>query len=277
MMPAARHPDGGARAFLALPGRHGTLLRQLARREVIGRYQGSVLGLAWSFFNPLILLLVYTAFFTHALGMQAVEQGDARVPYSHVLFVGLIIHGFFAECAQRAPKLVLSNPSYVKKVVFPLEILPWVSVVSATFHFAVSLLVLTVFVLATGGTLPATFPLVVLLVPPLVLLCLAVGWLFAALGVYIRDLGQVVGLLVTAMMFTAPVFFPFERFGDTAFARVVALNPLTFLINQARDVTIWGRAPDVLGLGLYMLVAGLAAWAAYWWFQRARRGFADVL
>lgn len=263
--------------FLTLPARHANLIWQLAKREIVGRYRGSMLGLAWSFFNPLLLLLIYTMFFTQALGLHEVSNGGSKTAFANSLFVGLIIHGFFAECAARAPKLVTSNPSYVKKVVFPLEALPWVSVLSAIFHGFVSLIVLAVFMVVTGSAVPVTFPLIVLILVPLVLVCLTVGWLFAALGVYLRDLSQMVGLLTTAMMFTAPVFFPVSRFKDSAFASVVNANPLTFLINQGREVALWGRAPDFAGLALYTAVAAICSWAAYLWFQRARRGFADVL
>lgn len=273
----AMRSSAGVGGFLSLPLRHANLIWQLSKREIIGRYQGSMLGLAWSFFNPLLLLLVYTIFFTEALGMHEVTSGDSKTSFANALFVGLIIHGFFAECAMRAPKLVTSNPSYVKKIVFPLETLPWVSVMSATFHGMVSLIVLALFVLLTNGAIPITFPLILVVVIPLVLLCLTVGWFFAALGVYLRDIGQMVGLLTTAMMFTAPVFFPVNRLEKSTFASVVHANPLTFLINQGREVALWGRLPDFAGLGTYSAIAAVCAWLSYAWFQRVRKGFSDVL
>jgi len=264
-------------SFLTLPVRHANLIWQLAKREIIGRYRGSMLGLAWSFFNPMLLLLIYTVFFTEALGMHEVTSGSSKTAFANSLFVGLIIHGFFAECAARAPRLVTGHPSYVKKVVFPLEALPWVSVLSAVFHGFVSLLVLAGFMVLTGSTVPATFLLIPLILVPLVMVCLAVGWLFAALGVYLRDVSQMVGLLTTAMMFTAPVFFPVSRLEKSIFSYVVHANPLTFLINQGREVALWGRLPDFRGLALYTAVAVACSWVSYLWFQRARRGFADVL
>lgn len=263
--------------FFSLPMRHSNLIWQLAKREIIGRYRGSVFGLAWSFFNPLLLLLIYTLFFTEALGMHEVTSGSSKTAFANSLFVGLIIHGFFAECAMRAPKLVTSNPSYVKKIVFPLEILPWVSVVSATFHGIVSILVLACFIVLSGSVLPITFPLILLVVVPLILLCLAVGWILAALGVYLRDIGQMVGLLSTAMLFTAPVFFPVSRLENSTFSYIVHANPLTFLINQGREVALWGRLPDLAGLAMYSAIAAVCCWMAYMWFQRARGGFSDVL
>lgn len=276
MQRMSRHGAGVA-GFLSIPARHANLIRQLSRREIIGRYQGSMLGLAWSFFNPLLMLLVYTLFFTEALGMHAMVSGSSKASFANALFVGLIVHGFFAECASRAPRLVIGNPSYVKKIVFPLEVLPWVSVTSAFFHGLVSLAVLVLFVFFTNWGVPLTFPLVVVVFVPLAVLCLGVGWFLAGLGVYLRDIGQIVGVLTTAMMFTAPVFFPADRFAGSSFDYVMKANPLTFLINQARDVALWGRLPDFPGLLAYTAVASLFAWLAYAWFQRVRGGFSDVL
>lgn len=270
-------PKAGMAAFLATPFRHSNLIWQLSKREIIGRYQGSMLGLAWSFFNPLLMLLIYTLFFTEALGAHEAVSGASRTSYANSLFVGLIIHGFFAECASRGPRLVTSYPSYVRKIVFPLEILPWVSAVSAAFHGLVSLGVLVLFLLLSNGSVPYTFPLIGLVLLPLSILCLAIGWLLAALGVYLRDVGQVIGVLTTAMLFTAPVFFPVERFEGSAFGSVIKANPLTFLINQAREVLLWGRLPDLVGLLVYALAASMAAWLCYAWFQRVRGGFSDVL
>lgn len=277
MIQATSSPSSGLYGFLLLPIRYTDLIRQLSWREILGRYQGSFFGLAWSFFNPLLLLVVYTLFFTEALGMHEVMSGGSRTSFANSLFVGLIIHGFFAECAMRGPRLVIGNTSYVKKIVFPLEVLPWISTLSASFHTLVSLIVLLLFVAVSMGSVPITFPLVVLVLVPLFVLCLATGWFLAALGVYVRDIGQMVGLLTTAMLFTAPVFFPISRLEDSAFATVVKVNPLTFLINQAREVALWGRLPDFAGLALYTVVVAFVAWLAYAWFQRARRGFADVL
>jgi lipopolysaccharide transport system permease protein len=271
-----RH-EAGVRRFLSVPILYWNLIWQLGKREIVGRYQGSMFGLAWSFFNPLLMLLVYTLFFTEALGLHAVTSGSSKTSFANSLFVGLIAHGFFAECASRGPRLVTGNPSYVKKIVFPLEVLPWVSVISAAFHALISLAVLLLFVLLTNGAIPYTFLLVIPVLLPLGVLCLAVGWFLASLGVYLRDVGQIVGVVTTAMMFTAPVFFPINRFEGTGFAYLVKANPLTFIINEARNVALWGRLPDFSGLLIYLAVSTLLAWLAYAWFQKVRGGFSDVL
>lgn len=256
--------------------RHFALVRQMTRREVIGRYRGAMLGVFWSFFNPLLLLLVYTFVFGHVFKARWGLPNEGQAEFAVILFVGMIIHGFFAECANRAPQLVVSNPNYVKKVVFPLETLSWVVVGTALFHALVSTLALLLALLLVRGPLPVTvvaFPFVLLSFIPAVV---GVVWLLASLGVFIRDLQQAVGILTMALMFLAPVFYPATMLAEP-YRKLLLLNPLTFIIEQSREALIWGRWPDWIGLGLYTVGASVFAWFAFWWFQRTRPGFADVL
>jgi lipopolysaccharide transport system permease protein len=257
--------------------RHASMIFQLSRREVIGRYRGSMFGLAWSFFNPLLLLAVYGFFFTVVFPSRWGQPGmDEDGGFVTALFVGLIIHGLFAECLQRAPRLVTENPSYVKKIIFPLEILPWVSVYAALFHALTSVAILLGLLLVLDGTLHWTIVLLPLVLLPLALFAMAASWVLASLGVYIKDVAQMVGVLSTALMFTSPVFFPLSRL-PASWQPYLKLNPLTLPIEQARDVLLWGRVPDFTALGLYAIVALLLAWLGFAWFQKTRRGFIDVL
>ena len=252
------------------------LVRQLTKRDVVGRYRGSVLGVFWSFFNPLLLLAVYTFVFAHIFKSRWGLPNEGKSEFAIVLFVGMIIHTLFAECANRAPSLVVSNPNYVKKVVFPLECLPWMAVGTALFHAIVSTLVLLLAQLLVLRELPVTviaFPVVLLVFLPAIA---GTVWLLASTGVFVRDLQQAVGILTVALLFLAPVFYPTSILPET-YRYLLHLNPLTFVIEQARDVLIWGRWPDWPGLALYGLGSSLFAWMALWWFQRTRTGFADVL
>jgi lipopolysaccharide transport system permease protein len=256
---------------------HGFLIRQLAAREVAGRYRGSLLGLFWSFVNPLLMLAVYTVVFGIVFQVRwgtRVEEGP--IGFAIVLFAGLIVHGLFAECIMRAPGLIVGNPSYVKRVVFPLEILPYVSLAAALFHAAISVLVLLAFYIATAGVPPLTVLLLPVVLAPFALLTLGLTWMLAALGVYLRDIGQITQPLVTVLLFLSPVFFPLSAL-PPALQPWLALNPLTFIIEEARAVLLWGRLPDWPGLALYALVALAIAWLGYYGFERTRRGFADVL
>ncbi len=258
--------------------RNRYLIWQMSRREVLGRYRGSILGLTWSFFYPVLMLAVYTFVFSVVFRMRwgglGVAEGKAQ--FAIILFVGLIVHALLAEVLNRAPSLILSNPSYVKKVVFPLEVLPVVAMGSALFHAFISLLVLMMAMLLTGVAISATALLLPLILLPLVILVLGLAWLLSSLGVYLRDVGQTIGVVTSVMLFLAPVFYPLDALPEQ-YRPWLYLNPLTFVIEQARAVLVWGRAPYYPGLVFYWLVALVVAWGGYLWFQKTRQGFADVL
>ncbi|WP_280884671.1 ABC transporter permease [Stenotrophomonas sp. 1278] len=252
------------------------LIYQLAKREVISRYRGSLMGLAWSFFNPLLMLAVYTFVFSVVFnarwGGDVAHKGDFAI----ILFVGILVHGIFAECVNRAPSLIVGNASYVKRVVFPLDTLPWVAMGAALFHALVTLVVLLLAQLLIRGVLPLTalyFPLVVF---PLVLFTMGLAWLLSALGVFVRDIGQMTGIFTTVLLFLAPVFYPVNALPENM-RKWIYLNPLTFIIEQSREVLIWGKAPDFIGLGKYAVFAAVVAWLGYVCFHKMRRGFADVI
>jgi lipopolysaccharide transport system permease protein len=257
--------------------RNRQLIAQMTRREVVGRYRGSALGLAWSFFNPVFMLTVYTFVFSVAFKARwGLGNEETKTQFAVVLFVGLIVHGLFAEVLNRAPALILGNVNYVKKVVFPLEILPAVSMAAALFHTLVSLLVLLVAIVIFNGFLQWTAIFVPLVLLPLVILTVGLAWMLASVGVFIRDVGQTIGMLTTMALFLSPVFFPVTALPER-FQPWMMANPLTFIIEQAREVLIWGHLPNWQGLGMYTLVATALAWVGYVWFQKTRKGFADVL
>jgi len=264
-------------ALLRSIRRHRRLILQMARREVIGRYRGSLLGLAWSFFYPVLMLLVYTFMFTVIFQARwPGEPAQSRSGFAIAVFVGMVVHGLFAECINRAPGLVLNNVSYVKKTIFPLEILPWVALGSALFHCAASLLVLLAAQWLLHGHLPATSALFPLVVLPLAIGTVGLAWFLASLGVYARDVGQVSAILTMLLMFLSPVFYPLSAVPES-FRFWMQLNPLTFVIEQSRQVLIAGVAPDWAAWSLSLCAAALVAWLGFWWFQYTRRGFADVL
>jgi lipopolysaccharide transport system permease protein len=276
MNPHAAQPASPA-ALAASLWRNRGLIARLTRREVVGRYRGSVLGLAWSFFHPLLMLAVYTFVFSVVFESRWGPEGEAgKGQFAVVLFVGMIVHGLFAEVVNRAPLLILSNPGYVKKVVFPLEILPVVATGAALFHSLASLAVLLAAFALFNGFLRWTAIFMPLVLLPLLMVTLGIAWTMASLGVFLRDAGQAIGIVTVVMLFLSPVFYPVAALPE-AFRPWLLANPLTFIIEQAREVLIWGRLPDFAGLGLYGLAAIAIAWAGYACFQKARRGFADVL
>ena len=257
--------------------RNRGLITALVKREVIGRYRGSIMGIAWSFFNPLLMLVIYTFVFSVVFKARwGVGGEESKIDFAIILFVGMIVHGLFAECVNRAPALILSNVNYVKKVIFPLEILPWVAFGSALFHTVISIGVLLLAQLILSHQIPWTailFPLVLL---PLVSIAMGFAWFLAAFGVFVRDVGQVTGMFTTVLLFISPVFYPLSAL-PVKYQSWLQLNPLTFIIEQARKAPIWSHLPDWFGLGIYTLAATAVAWADYAWFQKTRKGFADVL
>ncbi len=258
--------------------RNRQLIAQMTKREVAGRYKGSVMGMAWSFFNPVFMLTVYTFVFSEIFKSRwgGIGGDDSKTQFAVVLFVGLIVLNLFNEVFNRAPGLILANVNYVKKVVFPIEILPVVVMGSALFHCLISLGVLLAAFAVFNGYLHWTAIFIPLVLMPLVILTTGLAWMLASLGVFLRDVGQTIIIISTVLMFLSPVFYPINAVPER-FRSVIMANPLTFIIEQAREVLIWGHLPSWMGLGVYTLFATVVAWVGYAWFQKTRKGFADVL
>lgn len=276
MNPHAAQPASPA-ALVGALWRNRRLIVQMSRREVIGRYKGSVLGLVWSFFNPVFMLAVYTFVFSVVFKSRwGLSNDEGKTQFAVMLFVGMIVHGLFAEVLNRAPSLIPANVNYVKKVVFPLEILPVVAMGAALFHSFISIGVLLAAVALFNGYMHWTVILTPLVLLPLIILIIGIAWILASLGVFLRDVGQTIGIVTTVMLFLSPVFYPVTALPE-GFRAWIMLNPLTFIIEQAREVLIWGRTPAWGGLALYTLAAACLAWIGYAWFQKTKSGFADVL
>lgn len=258
-----------------------SLTISLIRREVTGRYRGSMLGLLWSLLNPLFMLAVYTFVFGVVMKSRWAIPDQPNAQHSTgefavILFCGLIVFQFFAEVVSLSPGLIVANTNYVKKIVFPIQILPVVSVGAALFHAAISLTVLLVFAYVVFGGIPPTVVLAPAVFAPVIVLVLGVAWVLASIGVYFRDMSQIVAPLVTATLFLSPVFF--QRTALPAWLRPwLSLNPLAIPVESFRNVVIFGVQPDWTSLGYYSVVAVAIAFLGYQFFQKTRRGFADVL
>lgn len=252
------------------------LIVQLTKREVMGRYRGSVMGLMWSFFNPLLMLTIYTFVFSIVFKARWGAGGESKFEFALILFAGLIVFNLFSECVNRAPSLIISNVNYVKKVVFPLEILPLVTMGAALFHGVVSLGVLLVFYVIVSASLHWTVVFAPLVMLPLLLMTLGLSWFLASFGVFLRDVSQTIGVLTTVLMFLSPIFFPVSALPEK-YRIIIYMNPMTFIIEQMRDVLIWGKLPSVQGWCATTLFGALVAWLGLTWFQKTRKGFADVL
>jgi lipopolysaccharide transport system permease protein len=264
-------------SFIRSLQQHRTLLWRLTQREVAGRYRGSVLGWGWSLLNPLLMLGVYTFVFSTVFKARWPDlQQAGPLGFAINLFAGLIVFNLFAECVGKAPTLVLSQPSYVTKVVFPLEVLSAVAVGGAVFHAATSLLVLAGFELIATGMIPSTALWLPLVWLPFGLGCLALCWLLSALGVYLRDLPQLVSVGLSVLMFLSAVFYPISALPER-WQPVLLANPLVLVIEQTRRVLVQGNQPAATYLLVTIPLAVLGCELSFRLFQKARRGFADVI
>ena len=264
---------------VAMLWRRRALLWRFTFADALGKYRGSWLGIGWSFLNPLLMLAVFTVAFGAVFKGASFANGLPARPAVLPIFCGMVVFGIFGEVLSRAPTAVLAHPNYVKKIVFPLEILPAAITGSALLHACIGLCILLVGQLALGvvpGAAALWLPVVLL---PIVLLALGAGWWLASLGVYVRDIGHGMNVVTQALFFLTPVVYPFEAIerGAGALAAVLACNPLKIVIDDARLCLLWNTAPPPLPLGGALLVALVFAAAGLLWFERTRKGFADVV
>lgn len=257
--------------------RHRELIRQFTRREIEGRYRGSFLGLIWSFINPLVLLLIYTFVFGVIFKSRWPNaRSDRLSEFAVTLFCGMTAFNIFGETISRAPSLIVGVPSYVKKVVFPLEILVVSTLGAALFHALVGLGILIAAHLVTGGTLGWTIVLLPLALTPLFGLSLGFGWFLASLGVFVRDIGYTIALVVQVLFFLTPIFYAVDQIPEP-FHSAILLNPLTAIVDNVRRVTLWNQPPDWLALALALVSSIAIMLLGYAWFMKTKKAFADVI
>lgn len=257
--------------------RHRQLIRQFTRREIEGRYRGSFLGLIWSFINPLVLLLIYTFVFGVVFKARWPHaRSDSLSEFSITLFCGMTAFNIFGEVVSRAPSLIVGVPSYVKKVVFPLEILVVSTLGAALFHALVGFTILFGAQLATGSTPGWSIVLLPLALVPLLGLSLGVGWFLASLGVFVRDIGYGVALAVQVLFFLTPIFYAVDQIPEP-FHTAIVLNPLTGIVENVRRVMLWGQLPDWPTLVLALASSIVILLLGYAWFMKTKKAFADVI
>lgn len=251
------------------------VIGQLGRRQVLSRHRGSMLGVVWTVLNPLLLLAVYTLFFTVLIPVA--DSKTDRVDLVLNIFAGMIVFGVFSETVGKAAFSITGNPNFVKKVVFPLEALPAADLWAAFVHAAINLGVLVAATLCLQGALPWTLLWLPVTLPPLILLTLGAAWIVASLGVYVRDVATSISVVLTALMFLTPVFYRMRNVTDAQARALLRLNPLTDIVETTRAIVLAGEAPDWTGLAVSYALAALVAQLGWTWFRATKRGFADVL
>ena len=258
------------------PWRHVGLIRQFAAREVNARYRQSWLGAVWVVLTPLAMLGVYTLVFRHVMKVRWDGLDESNLSFALRIYAGLAVFNFFAECVNRAPNLVREQPHLVKKVVFPLEVLAWVNVTSAMVGLLVSMVLLLTLGFWDKGGLSLSALALPLVWLPLVPLCVGLGWLLSGVGTYVQDVGQLLGMVLSALMFLSPIFFPVEALPE-AVRGWMFLNPLALVMTQTREVILLGVWPNWYALGVQLGVSLAVAAVGAAFFRLARVGFADVV
>lgn len=263
-------------AFFTTLHQHKDLVVALTTREIFSRYKGSFMGIFWSFITPLLMLAVYTFVFGVVFRARWSGENSSQPEFALILFSGLLVYNVFSECINRAPTLIVANANYVKKILFPLEIIPIATIGAALFNMGITLCVWLMFYLVIFGVPHLTILLLPVAILPLVLLTLGLTWFLASVGVYVRDVNQLVGILTTVLLFLSPIFYPLSALPES-YQHLVKLSPFTYAIEQARDIMIWGRGMDWAAWFVWTVLSSGVAWLGYAWFQKTRKGFSDVL
>ena len=260
--------------------KHRELLWQFIVRSVELRHRGSHLGIVWAVLNPLLMLALYVFVFAFVFGgsFQAIPN-ETRWDYALGIFLGLTAHHLLAEAIAAAPVVIISNTNFVKKVVFPLKILPTAVVGSTSIHFLISLALVLFGVATVGPGFSGTIVWLPVVLLPLALMAVGLAWMLSALGVFVRDIGQMVQALGLILLFASAIFYPATAMKANAPAAwaILKFNPLLIVVDIARDGVLWHRSADLDRVIYLYGVGGVTFFAGYWIFNRLRGGFADVL
>jgi len=253
------------------------LIRQLTWREVVGRYKGSFIGLGWSFIQPIMMLCVYTFVFSVIFKAKwGAGLDESRAAFALALFIGLITFSLFSEMANSAPTLVLYNANYVKKVVFPLEVLPLVRFLSGLINALFSLIVLLAGIIIVHHSIYWTALLLPLVWLPMMMFSLGCGYFLASLGVFVRDAGATIGILTTMLFFLTPIFYPISAVPER-FRLILRVNPISIFVEDARRVVLWGMMPDWPWFFCGMVLSAAVLILGFVWFMKSKKAFADVI
>jgi lipopolysaccharide transport system permease protein len=260
---------------MALLSEHRGLVRSMVRRDLSSRYKGSIIGPAWAVITPIVMIVIFTAIFSGIFGLRFGAQGG-HLSFATYLFCGLLPWIAFSDGVQRSTTSLIDNVNLVKRVVFPTEALPVNLALSGIAQQLIGTVVLLAIALILEHTIRPTALLLPLLLVPQFLMTAGLGWLMASLGVFIRDMPQINQLTLTTWVYLTPIYYP-ENIIPPKYQWMVNLNPMAPLVRNYRRILLEGRAPDWRGLGVTMVFALGCFVFGYWWFQRTKKAFADIL
>lgn len=252
------------------------LLKQLVKKDIQQKYQGSVLGILWSFLVPILMLVIYTFVFSEVFQAKWDIDTSDKYEFALVLFCGLSAFNLVGEVMNRSTVLIASNTNYVKKVIFPLEMLPVVITLSSLFTCVISFAILIMAKLLLYHNVSKTLYMVFLMFIPLVILAVALSLIISAVSVYLKDIGNAISVIVTVLMYLSPVFFPLSAVPES-FRGICEINPMTYIIENFRNVVLYGNSINWKFYGISCLVSLSLYWIGKAVFMRAKEGFADVL
>jgi lipopolysaccharide transport system permease protein len=255
--------------------RRSELIWSLAKRELLSRYKGSVLGIFWAVVTPVVMIAIFTFIFAGIFGARF-GNSNSHWTYALYLFCGLIPWNMFQDTLQQSSTTIVNHSNLVKRVIFPLETLPVAQAFSAVGNQLFASIALLLAVVVIEHRLALTFLWLPVLLIPQLLIAIGGGWLLASLGVFLRDIVQGVSLVLTAWLYLTPIIYP-ESIVPPRFSRVIQLNPFTALVRNYRRIFLENQNPDWAGLGYFTIIALLVFFCGYWWFARTRKNFADVI
>jgi lipopolysaccharide transport system permease protein len=263
-------------SFLETGWKHRQLILRLTRRRIEAQYRGSMLGALWLVLQPLLILALYTFVFSALFKARWDLPGVAEPRFAVVLFSGLILYTLLTTCLNQAPRLLETHRSYIKQTLFPTEVLSWVVLAHALFDFLVGLVLLAALYFGMMGPPPLTSLLLPLVVAPILLAALGLTWFFSSLGVFLKDLSQLIGVMTLALLFLSPIFYP-AAIVPERLQFYYRLNPLAGLLEMSRGLLFTGSLPDWVALTTLTALGWLVAWFGYLWFMKTKKGFADAL
>lgn len=252
------------------------LFRQLIKKDIEDKYKGSILGMLWSFLVPILMLIIYTFVFSEVFQAKWDIDTSNKYQFALVLFCGLSAFNLMSEVMNRATTLIASHVNYVKKVIFPLELLPVVITFSALFNCLISFVILIVVNWGLNGEISSTLYQFIFALIPLIMLAIGLGLLISAMSVYLKDIGNAISVIVTILMYLSPVFFPLSSVPDD-FKGMCEVNPMTYIIENFRRVTLYNENLDWKFWGISFVMALVVYFIGNVVFMRAKEGFADVL
>jgi len=252
------------------------VLFRLSWVQFVTRYRGALFGVFWALLIPLLMLAILTVVFSVIFPSRWGSDIDINVPFAALLFSGLLVHSMCAEVITRSTICITENPNYVKKVLFPLELLPIVIVVGAAIQGLIGFLILLALIILYTGELPMEVIVVPLLLVPYFVFLMGVSWILASIGTFAKDVGHVAGLLVTLLLFVSPILYPVNALPDWM-QPYMYLNPLTFVVEEIRQLVIFGKISPVSQYFTYYAAAIASAGVGFKVFECSKRHFADVI